>query len=56
MQRDLSNYVYFEAKERAFEMEIEARKEFEQKKDKIKRESMAKIDSEFSAKKDQKIT
>jgi hypothetical protein len=32
MSQDLSDYVYLEAKEKAFELEIEARKAFELKK------------------------
>ncbi len=33
MSSDLKDYLYLEAKEKAFEIEIEARKEFQKKRD-----------------------
>lgn len=35
MSNNLYDYLYFDAKEKAFEIEIEARKEFEQKRNEI---------------------
>lgn len=56
MYSDLSDYVYFEAKEKAFEIEIEARKKFERKKDEILKNKVKKIDEEFDRKLEQKET
>lgn len=56
MSQELSNYVYLDAKERAFEMEIEARKLFEMKKESIKRDNFTKINDDFQNRKDLKET
>lgn len=47
MSTDLVDYLYFEAKEKAFEMEIEARKDFESKRNQIIKEKKAIIDQQF---------
>jgi hypothetical protein len=49
MSTDLVDYLYFEAKEKAFEIEIEARKEFEAKRNQIIREKKAVVDEQFEA-------
>lgn len=54
MSQDLSDYVYLDAKERAFEIEIEARKEYESKKEEIFEKSLTKLEEEFRKKRDNK--
>ena len=54
MSQDLSDYVYLEAKERAFEMEIEARKDYEIKKEELLDKKMTKLEEDFSKKREQK--
>ena len=54
MSQDLSDYVYLDAKERAFEIEIEARKEYEVKKEEMLELKMVKLDDEFRKKRDLK--
>lgn len=54
MSQDLSDYVYLDAKERAFEIEIEARKDYETKKEEIFDQKMTKLEEEFRKKRDQK--
>ena len=47
MSTDLVDYLYFEAKEKAFEIEIEARKEFEIKRNQIITEKKKFIEERF---------
>lgn len=54
MSQDLSDYVYLDAKERAFEIEIEARKDYETKKEEIFDQKMTKLEEEFRKKREQK--
>lgn len=54
MSQDLSDYVYLDAKERAFEIEIEARKEYEVKKEELFDQKMGKLEEEFRKKRDLK--
>ncbi len=54
MSQDLSDYVYLDAKERAFEIEIEARKEYEVKKEEILEQKMTKLEEDFRKKRDLK--
>ena len=56
MSTDLVDYLYFEAKEKAFEMEIEARKEFESKRNQIIKERKAIIEEQFENEDKQKST
>ena len=56
MSTDLVDYLYFEAKEKAFEMEIEARKEFETKRNNIIKEKKTFIDEQFEREDKQKST
>lgn len=56
MSQDLSDYVYLEAKEKAFELEIEARKAFELKKQEVIASKMEKIESDFQKKLEAKET
>ena len=44
MSTDLVDYLYFEAKEKAFEVEIEARKEFETRRNQIINEKKKEIE------------
>ncbi len=44
MSSDLKDYLYLEAKEKAFEIEIEARKQFETKKIALIQEERKRID------------
>jgi vacuolar-type H+-ATPase subunit H len=50
MSQDLSDYVYLDAKERAYEIEIEARKEYESKKDDLVDKKTKKLEDEFKKK------
>jgi hypothetical protein len=54
MSQDLSDYVYLEAKERAFEIEIEARKDYESKKEEIFEQKLTKLEEDFRKKRDLK--
>jgi hypothetical protein len=54
MSQDLSDYVYLDAKERAFEIEIEARKDYEVKKEELIDQKMTKLNEEFKKKQDTK--
>lgn len=56
MSQDLSDYVYLEAKEKAFELEIEARKMFEMKKEEIVANRVEKINGDFDRKIEAKET
>lgn len=56
MTQDLSDFVYVEAKEKAFEIEIEARKTFEQNKEKHVNTGRSKLNEEFEKKSAQKET
>ena len=47
MSSDLKDYLYLEAKEKAFEIEIEARKQFEKKKIGLIKERMTHIDEKY---------
>jgi hypothetical protein len=47
MAEDLSNFVYLEAKEKAFEIEIESRKQFEQKKKVIVEAKIAEVIQQY---------
>ena len=50
MAQDLSDYVYLEAKEKAFEIEIEARKTFEKRKQDVVNKELTKLEAEFEKK------
>lgn len=54
MSQDLSDYVYLDAKERAFEIEIEARKEYETRKEEAYEKKLTKLDEEFRKKRETK--
>lgn len=54
MSQDLSDYVYLDAKERAFEIEIEARKDYESRKEELFEQKLTKLDEEFRKKREQK--
>lgn len=54
MSQDLSDFVYLEAKEKAFEIEIEARKDYESKKEEIFEEKLTKLEEEFRKKREAK--
>ncbi len=54
MSQDLSDYVYLDAKERAFEIEIEARKDYEVRREEMVDKKMAKLEEEFRKKRDLK--
>ena len=47
MSSDLKDYLYLEAKEKAFEIEIEARKQFQLKKQKIIREETQQLKEKY---------
>lgn len=47
MSSDLKDYLYLEAKEKAFELEIEARKQFQIKKQKIIDEETTKLKEKY---------
>jgi len=47
MGEDLSNFVYLEAKEKAFEIQIESRKQFEKKKLAIVAEKIAEVTEHY---------
>ena len=47
MSSDLKDYLYLEAKEKAFEIEIEARKQFENKKIALIQEEKKRIDEKY---------
>ena len=54
MSQDLSDFVYLEAKEKAFEIEIEARKEYESKKEEIFEQKLTRLEDEFRKKRELK--
>ena len=54
MSQDLSDYVYLDAKERAFEIEIEARKDYEVRKEEILEQKVARLEEEFRKKRETK--
>lgn len=54
MSQDLSDYVYLDAKERAFEIEIEARKDYEVRKEEILEQKLARLEEEFRKKRETK--
>lgn len=54
MSQDLSDYVYLDAKERAFEIEIEARKDYEVRKEEILDQKVSKLEDEFRKKRETK--
>lgn len=54
MSQDLSDFVYLEAKEKAFEIEIEARKEYESKKEEIFEQKLTRLEEEFRKKRELK--
>ena len=56
MSQDLSDFVYLEAKEKAFEIEIETRKIFESKKENIVNEGRVKLDDDFARRQANKET
>ena len=56
MSTDLVDYLYYDAKEKAFELEIEARKEFESKRNQIIKEKKHFIDEVFLNEDKQKST
>ena len=47
MSTDLVDYLYFEAKEKSMEIEIEARKEFESKRNQIIKEKKQIVEETF---------
>ena len=49
MSTDLVDYLYFEAKEKSMEIEIEARKEFEIKRNQIIKEKKKIVDEQFES-------
>ena len=56
MSSDLKDYLYLEAKEKAFEIEIEARKMFEAKKQSLIQESKAQINERLQREDQRKET
>ncbi len=54
MSQDLSDYVYLDAKERAFEIEIEARKDYEVRKEEILDQKLTRLEEEFRKKRETK--
>lgn len=56
MSQDLSDYVYLDAKERAYEIEIESRKDYELKREEILELKVSKLDQEFRKKREAKET
>ena len=56
MAQDLSDFVYIEAKEKAFEIEIESRKQFESKREAILKTEKAKLLDDFRNKEEAKTT
>lgn len=56
MGEDLSNFVYLEAKEKAFEIQIESRKQFEKKKLAIVAEKIAEVTEHYENQEEAKHT
>ena len=54
MSQDLSDFVYIEAKERAFEIEIEARKMYEAKRKIFITKERHDLEAKYSRKEDEK--
>lgn len=50
MSNNLYDYLYFDAKEKAFEIEIEARKEFEKRKTDLFTNKKKELDSNYLTK------
>ena len=56
MSSDLKDYLYLEAKEKAFEIEIEARKQFENKKQTLIQERKKQINEKLQREDTQRET